>query len=269
MSTELAPNSKNLSLHLEIDGRPVDNGLYNQSTDQLFWYGKRIWTFDGKVFKYGRAKTALLAGYGAANVFPVSKHVTYAALPVAIAANDKYATVTVAATLGYANVGFAKDELVGGYIVVGHNTTTVENRTIVANDAIGAAGGSMRVWVDGPFMTANSTSNGAELYPNPYAYLGKGALEYNGFMGVPSINTTILYNSWIQTYGPCWVVPGGGDTTPGNTANDRTAYFVGDGSVNFGTALTVENGYQMAGWCIDTTSAAVSAMPLIMLQISI
>jgi hypothetical protein len=268
MGTELTPTRASVSFAAEQDGRPFGNYLYKQSLDQRFRFGKRVMTFDGRVFRYGRSKTATYAGYGAANYFPVSKHITYAALPVAIAAGDMYCTVTYPSSAGYASTGFAEDELVGGYIVVGNNTTSVENRVIVANDAMSATTSTARIWVDGPFETANSVSNGAELYPNPYAYLGKGALEYNAFMGVPAINTTILYCSFMQTWGPCWVVPGGGDTTPGNTVNDRSAYFVGDGSVNFGTSLTLETGYQLAGFCIDTTSSAVSAMPLIMLQIT-
>jgi hypothetical protein len=268
MATEITPTRKSVSFDTEQDGRPRENYLYKEDLNQRFRYGKRVMTFDGRVFRYSRSKTATYSGYGAANYFTVSKHITYAVLPVAIAVGDLFATVTYPSSAGYGAAGFLEDELVGGYIVVGHNTTSVENRVIVANDAMSATTSTARIWVDGAFQTANSVSNGAEIYPNPYAYLGKGALEYNAFMGVPAINTTILYSSFVQTWGPCWVVPGGGDATPGNTVNDRTAYFVGDGSVNFGTALTVETGYQMAGFCIDTTSSAVSAMPLIMLQIT-
>ncbi len=86
-------------------------------------------------------------------------------------------------------------------------------------------------------------------------------------MCVPNYPATTGYNFWGQTEGPCWVVPGGADATPGDTANDRTAYFVGDGSVNFGTSLVVESGYQKAGYCIDPTVSGTSAMPLVFLQL--
>jgi hypothetical protein len=245
-------------------------GIYAIETTQRAIPGQRRITLDGRVFKYGFAKTALLGGYGAANYFPVNKHIACTTLPVAITAGDVNCTVTFGSTIGYANTGFAKDELAGGYIVVGHGSeATVQNRLILGNDVMSATGATAKIYVSAPFSNSLTTSASAEVYPNPYAYLGKGALEYNAFMGVAAMNTTILNYGWIQTWGPCWVVPGGGDTTPGNTVNDRTAFFVGDGSVNFGTALTVETGYQVAGFCIDTTSSAVSAMPLIMLQISI
>jgi hypothetical protein len=271
MGTELIPSGRNISFAPESDGRPLANYLYKQSdtTNPTFRYGKRIMTFDGRVFKYGQAKTALVAGYGAACYFPVSKHITYAVLPVAITAGDIFATVTYPSSCGYASTGFAKDELVGGYIVVGHNTAlTTETRVIIGNDAIGATTATAKIYVDGAFQQTNSTSNGAEVYPNPYAYLGKGSLDYNAFMGVPAINLASGYNGFIQTAGPCWCVPGGADSAFGSSADDRTAYFVGDGSVNSSKALTIANGYQRAGFIIDTTSSSVTAMPLIMLQIS-
>lgn len=270
MATEIAYHgTRNVNIVTETDGRPMDNNLYKQSATQLFRYGKRVMTWDGRVFRYAGSKTALLAGFGAANYFTVSKHVACAVLPTAIAAGQDWADVTVGASNGYGSGGYAEDELVGGYIVVGHGTSKVENRCIVKNQYMSASGGTMRIWVDGPFQTAQTVStDSAELYPNPYKYLGKGSLEYNAFMGVPAINVTSTYNAFIQTWGPCWITPGGADTTPGDSANDRTVVFVGDGSVNGATAITLENGYQVAGFMIDTTANGTGALPLVMLQIT-
>jgi hypothetical protein len=86
-------------------------------------------------------------------------------------------------------------------------------------------------------------------------------------MGVPLVNCPSGYYGWFQTKGRAWLCPGGVDATPGNTVNDRTAFFVGDGSVNFGTSLTLETGYQMAGYCVDTTAGPVSALPCIQLML--
>jgi len=261
--------TRNVNVVTETDGRPVDNNLYKQSATQLFRYGKRIMTWDGRVFRYGGSKTALLAGFGAANYFTVSLHVGFAVVPTAIAAGQDWADVTVAASMGYGTAGFLEDELVGGYVVFGHGTSKVQNRCVVKNQAMSDAGGTMRIWLDGPIETAQTVAvDGAELYPNPYKYLGKGALEYNAFMGVPAINVTSTYNAFMQTWGPCWVTPGGADASPGDTANDRVAIWVGDGSVNFVYNSTLENGYQVAGFCIDTTANGTSALPLIMLQIT-
>jgi len=261
--------TRNVNVVTETDGRPVDNNLYKQSATQLFRCGKRIMTWDGRVFRYGGSKTALLAGFGAANYFTVSLHVGFAVVPTAIAAGQDWADVTVAASMGYGTAGFLEDELVGGYVVFGHGTEKVQNRCIVKNQAMSNVGGTMRIWLDGPIETAQTvTVDGAELYPNPYKYLGKGNLEYNAFMGVPAINVTSTYWAFMQTWGPCWVTPGGADTSPGDTANDRVAIWVGDGSVNFVYNSTLENGYQVAGFCIDTTANGTSALPLIMLQIT-
>jgi len=270
MSTEQNHfGTRNVNVCVETDGRPVENYLYKQSAAAKFRAGKRVMTWDGRVFRYGTSKTALLSGFGAANYFTVSLHVTYAVIPTAIATGQDWADVTVSASMGYGAGGFAEDELVGGYIVVGHGASKVQNRCVVKNQVMTAAGGTMRVWVDGQFETAETvSSDGAELYPNPYKYLGKGALQYQAFMGVPAINVTSTYSAFMQTWGPCWITPGGADGTPGDSVCDRMVYFVGDGSVNGGTAIDEEQGHQPAGFIIDTTASGTGALPLVMLQIT-
>jgi hypothetical protein len=249
---------------------PSFQGTHQQSATQRYAAGSRFLTADGRVFKYGYARTALLGGYGSPNYFPVSKHITYAVLPVAMAVGDTKAKVTFPSSCGYASTGFAADELVGGTIVVGHNAANVENFQITGNDLIGSQTSTAYIQLSQPVGVAHPVTDGAEAYPNPYAYLGRsGGDDHNAFMGVPARNISSGYWAWTQTWGPALVCPGGGDPTPGENPDDRTAYFVGDGSVNFGKALTVENGYQVAGFCIDTTSVAVSAMPLVCLQISL
>lgn len=267
MATELLPTSKNLTIPMVVQGVPA--GLYKQSETQLYHYGSRHITRDGRVFKYCGSKTALLSGFGAANYQAAANQIG-AVLPAAVAIGDTLIAVTIASDDGYGGGAIGEDELVGGYVVMGHGESLVQNRLIVKNTYISTAGGTCYITVDGAIeqvMTINSSY--CEILLPPYRYLGKGALEYNAFMCVPAQNVTSGYNFWGQTWGPCWVVPGGGDATPGNTVNDRSMYFVGDGSVNGGYALTVENGYQLAGFIMDTTSAAISACPFLMLQISI
>jgi hypothetical protein len=237
------------------------------STTQQHAWGRRALTKDGRVFKYFHSLGSLLSGYGAANIAPQN---IGAVPPANIAVGAKQVTVTIASGDGYAADGVvAENELVGGYFVAGHDeAAAVQNRLIEGNTAVASGGGTTRVTLDEPIANALTTSSYIEITLNPYRYLSKGAYEYNAFLGVPAVNTASTYNGWLQTAGPCFVIPGGGDATPGDTANDRTAYFVGDGSVNFGYALTVESGYQIAGFCIDTTASGTSAMPLIMLTLS-
>jgi len=272
MATELTPSSRSLSLDLEAAGRPDD--LFSTSTDQKYWYGKRILTFDGKVYKYNHSLGTIYPGYGAfngagADVSTLINSVT----PAAIAIDDKQTTITIADTEGYAAGGVvAEDELVGAYLVLGHGAaTTTENRTVVANTAAAAGGGTITVWVDMPFKVAHDAGVACELPLNPYRYC-IAASEVASVMSVANMSVTTGYNFWGQTWGPCWCVPGGADTSIGNSVNDRSAYFVGDGSVNGGTYLAAsESGkaYQLAGFIIDTTESGTGCMPLLMLQISI
>jgi hypothetical protein len=268
MSTELGTSGLSLSLDQEFAGRPRDNGLYNESSDQLFWYGKRLMTFDGRVFKYSGSKTALLSSYGAFNYTTVATQ-NGAVLPYATVAGDKKIKITIANTNGYGGGAIEKDELVGGYIEIQEGAGSAVTRMIVANDYVSTAGGVITVTLDGPLVAAYTTSAWADMVLNPYRYLGRGNLPCNAVMGVPTINRTSTYNGWIQTWGPCYVVGGGDSTVMGKADSNRTVYFVGDGTVNSGLTLVVESGYQAAGFIIDSTSSSVAAVPLVMLQISI
>lgn len=243
-------------------------GPYALETTQRHGLGRRYITWDGKVFKYSYSLGTLLSGYGAAN--GATQNIA-AVPPENYAVGEIEPLVTIAAGDGYAGDGvIAENELFGGQFITGHDEAAVcTTRTILANTAVASGGGTTRLLLDFPIANAITTSSYNEIVLNPYKYLTKGALEYHAFMCVPAVNASSGYFFWGQTWGPCFLVPGGGDATPGNTANDRTAFFVGDGSVNFGTALTVETGYQKAGFCIDNTAGPVSALPLVMLQLSI
>jgi hypothetical protein len=246
--------------------QPRDFGTIG--TSQLHAFGREFKTWDGKKFRYGHSIGDCLSGFGAANAGTQN---IGAVIPVAAAVGDLEVLVTIASGDGYAGNGIiAENELCGASFVAGHGEALVVNRTILANTAVASGGGTCRLLLDGPVTHILTVSSSyVEIVLNRFAHLNRsgGGLEYHGFIGVPEKNCPSTYNGWFQTQGPAWLCPGGGDATPGNTVNDRTAFFVGDGSVNFGTALTVETGYQMAGFCIDTTAGAVSALPLIQLML--
>jgi hypothetical protein len=220
------------------------------------------------VFKYGHCRAAVKSGYGAFNAG--THYGDYVVLPGAASIGDTKVTVTVDSSAGFAGDGaIAKNELAGGYVVFNHNTENSETRLILSNTAA-TSGTTSILTLDGPVAyAAYTTSTGSELILNPYAHLSASSNNYAAVMGVPAVTAAATYNVWIQTWGPCWVTPGGGDASPGDTVNDRTMYFVGDGSVNGGTSLTLETGYQVAGFIIDETESGTSAMPMLMLQISI
>lgn len=266
------------TMPLPVGSQPKDYsgdynlGFYAVETTQRYIYGSRAMTWDGKVFKYSHAVAAVKSGWGAFNTVDVDGLISVV-LPNAVAIGDTEWTITVASGDGYAKDGVvAKDELVGGYVVAGHGEDKVMNRTIVANTAVASGGGTSVITVDGPATQAmTATTSYSEVVLNPYRYLAVAPNEstYESVMCVPAAAAGAGYNFWGQTWGPCWVIPGGGDASPGDTANDRTMYFVGDGSVNGGYALTTESGYQLAGFIIDSTKSGTGCMPLLMLQISI
>jgi len=252
----------------DLTGAAYQGSYTAIETTQRFVFGTRMITWDGRVFKYCHSVGTLLSGFGAANIAPYN---IGAVLPAAAAVGDREVLVTIASGDGYAADGVvAKDELAGAYFISGNGESLVQNRLIESNTVVASGGGTSTVTLDAPIANAMTISSSyCEIILNPYKYLSKGAYEYNAFMCVPAVNAASTYNFWGQTWGPCWVTPGGADTTPGSSVDDRTAYFVGDGSVNYGTAIDEEKGYQLAGFGIDTNSASLTAAPLLMLQISI
>ena len=248
-------------------------GYYAIEATQRYVWGTRGIDWEGKVFKYGRSKdTTLYSGYGAKNGAEADvSDLINSNTTIAIVAGDTSTTVTLSGTQGYDSAGgLTEDELMGAHMVIGHGTAgTAETRTIMSNTALAAGGGTTIVTVDAPWAYGHAAGF-MELPMNPYGYLIRDT-EVCSTMGVPARSTgTSGLHVWIQTWGPCWVVPGGVDPTPGNSADDRSVYFVGDGSVNGGTSIDSDaRGHQLAGFILDSTEVGTGCMPLVMLQISI
>jgi len=248
-----------------------DNQLayYAVETTQRYVWGTRGITWDGKVFRYSRSKDTLYAGYGALNGASIdvsdlinSNHTQ------TIEIGDRAVLVTIAAGEGYNNGAIAEDELAGAMFVVGHGAAaTTETRTVVGNEYVAAAGGTIMVYVDYPFAIQHTTGF-MELPLNAYGYLLKPNSHIGSVMGVPNITATTGQNLWIQTWGLCWCVPGGADADIASAAENRECVFVGDGSVNGSNIVTIEDGYQRAGFVSDSCEGG-GAMPMVMLQISI
>lgn len=247
-------------------------GYGTVETTQRYVWGTRGLTWDGKVYKYGRAKDTLYAGYGAKNgsLIDVSDLIN-STTPVAYVAGQREVTVTIAATEGYASDGvIAEDELIGSQFVVGHGAAALtEQRTVMGNTAVASGGGTTTIELDYPLALAHASGVACEVPFNAYGYLINTSSAIASVVGVPNITAATGYNLWIQTWGPCWCVPGGADTTPGDAAANRTVVFVGDGSVNGVNVITLEDGYQVAGFIMDATESGTGTMPLVMLQISI
>ena len=246
-------------------------GYYTTETTQRYVWGTRGLTWDGKVFRYGRAKGTLYAGYGAGNSATIDvSDLLNTNHTATIAVGDREVLFTVTSGATFDGGAIAEDELVGAQYVVGHGgAATTEQRTVIGNTAIAASTtGTITIEVDYPFALEHTTGFN-ELPLNPYGYLVKPVAHIMSVMGVPNITATTGQMLWIQTWGLCWCVPGGADTTPGDTQADRMVYFVGDGAVNGAATVTVEEGWQIAGFITDSTEGSTGTMPMVMLQLSI
>jgi hypothetical protein len=254
--------------------------------DERFYIGDRQVTPDGRAFRFSLAGVGgVLSGFGAAqsNLVNISAlapaqvadaSVIWGVVPTAGVVGSQVITVTIGAAGGIdADGAVLADSLRGGYIVIGNQGSSPQMRGIVGNTALLAAagGGSINIYLDAPLTAAvTAATTYVEIIQNPYSRLRLGGthLETCSFLGVPAITATVGQFFWLQTWGPCFITPGGG-TTPGDSANDREVYFVGDGSINGGSHLTYAGkAYQRAGFMMEANAGA-GGPPIVMLQISI
>lgn len=248
--------------------------IYTASTikDPKWNVGDRFVTPDGRVFRYAKVGTAgVYSCYGATVRASSNISVLAPAQPDGCGAiGDRKIKITIAAADGRAADGVvAVDELKGGYIVIANQGTSGCVRGILGNTVVASGGGTTIVTLDGPLTAAVVASTTyTEILLNPYAFIelfGGTNAEYQSAIGVPAVTATVGKYVWVQTWGPIWITPGGA-TTPGDSVNDREVVFVGDGSINGSAHITNENGYQVAGFIMDSGS---TTPPFIMLQISI
>ncbi len=232
--------------------------IYNADAAQKYALGTRL-QIDDRVFRYALAGTnGVNAGYGA--FYKVSLAVTYESAGAASVVGDRTMTITES--------NITLNQLAGGYVVMGHNSAaTTQNRRIISNTA--SSGTTCTITLDGPIAVAGT--HAVEIIPSIYGNLEQAeSQEYDGVAGVPARTATTGQYFWVQTWGPCFIVPGGG--TPGSTVAERTVYFVGDGSINgdvgFAAPTTEPERRQVAGFIIQTDSSGAGGPPFIMLQVS-
>jgi len=183
---------------------------------------------------------------------------------------SRYVTVTIDTEIGVLTTGvLSENELAGGYVVVGNGSAQhPQTRQIVSHPALATAGGSLTLCLDralGVAVTAATTN--IELMECPYYCLkaDNAGGEYVSYIGVPACVAASGQYFWLQTWGPVWI------TSDGNTcdsAMDRTIVFVGNGSVVSGNDVTLESGYQKAGFALDMSGSGASNAPFVFLQIA-
>jgi len=167
----------------------------------------------------------------------------------------------------------------GFYTVKADATFSVDTTTITVEEAVpsatvaGTITGIVTLTLEEALSGDFAVNNWTEILPNPYADLrgAKLANERVSHAGIPGTEAAVDEYFWVQTWGPCWIEPGGGSPNGvGVGVNERTVVFVGDGSVNAVTdispAAASEVGYQVAGFIIQNDSGGAGP-PLVMLQI--
>lgn len=174
-------------------------------------------------------------------------------------AGSPYVDVTLA--------GVAEDDYKYGHLIIGHHSDlVVQNRGIIANTATGAiSSGKVRFYLDIPLWvgtTLNTTS--IEGWKCPYGAVEWAGVdyEYTSVLGVPMVSTAqgALNGQffWSQTWGLCWVAPGGGAL--GGEASERSAAFDGQGQLAVLDEEIATKSRQIAGYLIEKTKDTYSSV---------
>lgn len=236
----------------DLTGGGNQLSIRTNETTQRFVYGTRFLTWDGRVFKYSNAVAACYSYHGA-NASEAAA-VSYTACPLAGAAGDRHATVTVASRKA--------GDLTGGYFVMFDNsgTDTTFCFGIVGNDV--TVGSTTRLYLDGALPIARTISDYDELYENPYRELTEATASYVAWMGVPAMTAAATYKFWCQTWGPAYI--SGGETIDTPSADSRTLVW-GSNAALF--KLATKTSGQVAGYILNQGSSSIAG-PLIMLMCS-
>lgn len=259
-----------------------EQGLYEQSATPNYLVGTRRISPDGRVYRYARATNVIAATqFGLKFWAEIGDGIGYTAPKQTQEVGD----TTIKVDSGKGEAGVAKDELVGGYVIIHTGDDQYQHfRGIVAN-TIADADGYVTITLDAPLKVAIKVTYGVEVYPNPYASVRVSSAgapdcgapdEYSSVAGMPNVKTTVANQYiWIQTWGPIWVNPHGTAGTAA-TADRRGLVFDREGSISsisetvgYGADSTLGLAQQYAGFIINRESVANGAgPPLVMLQIS-
>jgi len=185
------------------------------------------------------------------------------------AKGSRFVTVTIDTTIGHLVTGVLwANELAGGEIVIGNGVNQdPQQRTVISHPALATTGGALTVKLDAPLESAvTAAATKIENMDNQFIYMkGDGLSDgYDTFLGMATAVAASGEWFWLQTYGPRWI------TSDGNTCDsvsDRTIVFQANGSVVSAKDVTVEDGFQIAGVAMDSSSAGASNAPMVFLTL--
>lgn len=237
----------------------VTDDIYEHSVTQEHAIGRRLITWDGRVFRYGRAATTTIeAGKGCKFYGTMADDGIALTSPAAQrVAGDRYMTV--------ASETFAEDELRGGYACLYTASPLYQQMMILHNTYCSAT--TVTIDFDRALEGTLTTSNGIEVLPNPYRYMGYvNDTTYTSVAGVAMVSPTTAYYFWLQTWGICWINPG--PYGQGGTAQERMVGWQTDGQLRCLNEFDNHN-YQPAGFLVTRDASGTDSPPFVMLQVSI
>lgn len=256
-----------------VTGQTEVQNLYVSQTTQNCLVPTRRVTWQGEVYKYSRTPLAVGATmFGLKFGYEITDGVTYTAPKAKVLAGSSSIYIDAGGA-----AAFAKNELVGGYIII-HTHTDYHHMCmrIIAN-TLSDSDGFTYITVEQPWPIDIETGYGVEVMPNPYMGLvsrpgptsdnPRGGDHYTSVAGMPLVKSTEVNSfHWIKTWGPHWVNPLTplGDT---RTTDRRTVFFDYEGQLTIVSPAVTTSMMQIAGFIINSDVATVGP-PLVMLQIS-
>jgi hypothetical protein len=230
--------------------------------------GQRMILEDGRVFVYAKASGTQIPDVG--SQVGSHQHIANCAIGAVAAKGALSIVLHASATDGAAHNGLiAKNELVGGYVVVFPAATNhAFVRRIVSNSACTISqANDCTIEVDAPIPVALTTSDTGEAMASPYLNVKTASSTYASVVGVPAVAATDGTWFWLQTWGVCWIAT---SAECGAGENDRNVVFryngSGDECAYNGTYNTAKA--QQAGFILANAYGGTQGAPFIMLQIS-
>jgi hypothetical protein len=248
-----------------IEGELRDNELWVPSTTQARAFGT-CYRHDNRSWYYGKCGEVVYPDRVACSYINFHYANGYSSAEAIVGWSASYGGAKMV-KLTNASQTFTKDQLRGGWIIVGHAAAAnVECRMIVGNTASAGTPGTetITVYVDKPFYLDHAAATFCEVIANAYSdirYGGVTASDLASPIGVaPAGMTAANMYGWFQTWGPRYVCGGGGWTT--FHAGVRDVVRVGDGTVN-DKATTAAANFAVVGRIMDRTNslAAPTALP--------
>lgn len=248
-------------------------GPFQVETTQRHTYGRRLLTWDGKVYKYSLSSGACRTYRGARHMDVIGTvGIDWVILTVTNAIGDREITVTSA-------VAQAINSLAGGTMIISdeaYPTPTdgqLQMRTIVRNTPCGA-GGATVITLDYPLNQVTTAATYIWCMPSMYRNIAFGTSGTGkiSMAGIPAAYVSATgYNFWTQTWGPASCAVQG---NVGKHAHARQLVWRYDGSMDYhgneapsgGTTTTMHQ--QHAGYILDN-NASDNGASIVMLQMSI